>query len=131
MVNSILIGKLIYERLSNNKDIKKYVDSKIFPLIAEAETTFPYIAYTKDSITAAYSKDGVYEDSVSVQVIVASIDYLQSLEIANLVRQTFESKRFECAQMTVSDIRLFSVTESYDDNAGAFIQRLIFNFKVQ
>ena len=130
MNNSILIGKLIYERLSSNPELKEYVNNKIFPLIAEQETTFPYIAFSKDSITPSYTKGGNYEDTVSVQIIVASTDYLESLNIANIVRKIFEYRLYSCDELRITESRLSSVSEAYDDNANAFIQRLIFNFKI-
>lgn len=130
MNNSILIGKLIYERLSSNPELKEYVNDKIFPLIAEQETTFPYIAFSKDSITPSYTKGGNYEDTVSVQIIVASADYLESLNIANIVRKIFEYRLYSCDELRITESRLSSVSEAYDDNANAFIQRLIFNFKI-
>lgn len=130
MNNSILIGKLIYERLSSNPELKEYVNDKIFPLIAEQETTFPYIAFSKDSITPYYTKGGNYEDTVSVQIIVASADYLESLNIANIVRKIFECRLYSCDELRITESRLSSVSEAYDDNANAFIQRLIFNFKI-
>lgn len=130
MNNSILIGKLIYERLSSNPELKEYVNDKIFPLIAEQETTFPYIAFSKDSITPYYTKGGNYEDTVSVQIIVASADYLESLNIANIVRKIFECRLYSCDELQITESKLSSVSEAYDDNANAFIQRLIFNFKI-
>lgn len=130
MNNSILIGKLIYERLSSNPELKEYVNDKIFPLIAEQETTFPYIAFSKDNITPYYTKGGNYEDTVSVQIIVASTDYLESLNIANIVRHIFECRLYSCDELQITESRLSSVSEAYDDNANAFIQRLIFNFKI-
>ena len=130
MINSILIGKLIYERLSANKSLKKYIGSKIFPLIAETDTTFPYVAFSKDSITSSYSKDGCYEDTVSVQIIVASVDYLESLEIANIVREIFECRHYTCDELSITDCKMYNVSEAYDDQANAFVQRLYFNFKI-
>ena len=102
MNNSILIGKLIYERLSSNPELKEYVNDKIFPLIAEQETTFPYIAFSKDSITPYYTKGGNYEDTVSVQIIVASTDYLESLNIANIVRKIFECRLYSCDELQIT-----------------------------
>ena len=130
MNNSILIGKLIYERLSSSPELKKYIANKIFPLIAEQETTFPYVAFSKDSITPSYTKGGNFEDTVSVQIIVASTDYLESLNIANIVRKIFECRLYSCDELQITESRLSSVSEAYDDNANAFIQRLIFNFKI-
>lgn len=130
MINSILIGKLVYEKLSTDSALHSYVNGRIFPLIAEMGTAFPYIAFSKDSISPAYTKDGCYEDQVSVQIVVASVDYLQSLDIANVVRGIFEGKRYKSEELSISECRMTNVSEAYDDNAGVFIQRLFFNFKV-
>ena len=43
MTNSILLGKSIYKLLSASPELKTYVDSKIFPLIADNDVSFPFI----------------------------------------------------------------------------------------
>ena len=62
------------------------VDGNIFPLIAEINTTFPFIVYKREAVTPQYTKDYWTSDEVMINVMVASNDYVQSIEIADLVR---------------------------------------------
>ena len=50
MVDSILIGKTIFKLLSDSAELKKYVDKKIYPLIADDGVTYPFIIYYRTSI---------------------------------------------------------------------------------
>lgn len=125
MVNSILIGKTIYKLLTDSDELKNYVGNKIYPLIADDGVTFPFIIYYRTSIRNTVCKDGYYEDEVSFSIIAVSNSYIQSLEIANIIRSIFEKEKltdniYNCA---VEDI-----DEDYRDNA--YVQQLDFNCKI-
>lgn len=89
MTNSILLGKSIYKLLSASPELKTYVDSKIFPLIADNDVSFPFITYSRDSIYPSSStKDGYHEDTCTFSILIVSQEYLTSLEIANICRES-------------------------------------------
>lgn len=125
MVNSILIGKTIYKLLSESEELKQYVGDKVYPLIADEDVTFPFIVYYRTQIRSNGCKDGYYEDDVSFTIIVVSNNYLQSLEIANVVRKIFEKKRLteDITYCTVDDI-----DEDYRENA--YVQQIYFSCKM-
>ena len=52
---SLQIGKAIYHLLSKDSRIKEKVGSKIYPLIVEESTTFPFIIYKRTNITPNYT----------------------------------------------------------------------------
>lgn len=131
MIQSILIPKIVYEALKNDVKLNEYIKQRIFPMIAEFGTQFPYVAYSRTYITPTYTKDFYTEDTVGIEIIVASDDYLESLAIANQVRSIFECKTLKTPELTIAQISLSSVTEAYDDQANAFVQRLAFDFKVK
>lgn len=131
MIQSILIPKIVYQVLSNNKSLQKYIGNKIFPVVAELGTEFPYVAFSKTYINPTYTKDFYTEDTVGVEIVVASIDYLESLDISNTVRSLFECKTFKSDSMEIKQITFTGITEGYDDEANAFVQRLTFEFKVR
>ena len=84
---SLQVGKAIYHILSNDSDVVDRVQNKIYPLIADVDTTFPFIVYKRTGIVPADSKDKfVYSEEVYVDVVVASDKYNESIEIADLVR---------------------------------------------
>ena len=131
MIQSILVAKLVYLFLKNNEELNEYVKGRVFPIVAELGTEFPYVAYSRTSITPIYTKDFYTEDSVGVEIVVASQDYLESLEIANIIRKQFECKRLALDnEITISQSNLVAVTEAFDDMANAYVQRLSFEFKV-
>lgn len=132
MIQSILVAKLVYNFLKSNTELNNYIDGRVFPIVAELGTEFPYVAYSRTYITPTYTKDYYTEDSVGVDIVVASQDYLESLEIANIIRKQFECKRLGLDnEITISQSNLLGVTEAYDDQANAFIQNLSFDFKVR
>ena len=58
MDNSILVSKYIRRFLAENSEVSQFIDvNKIFPLIANAETSFPFIVYQRSSLTPVYTKD--------------------------------------------------------------------------
>lgn len=131
MIQSILVAKLVYLFLKNNEELNKYVKGRVFPIVAELGTEFPYVAYSRTSITPIYTKDYHTEDSVGVEIVVASQDYLESLEIASIIRKQFECKKLGLDnELTISQAYLTSVTEAFDDIANAYVQRLSFDFRI-
>lgn len=130
MIQSILVPKIVYQALLNNEELNKYIDKRIFPLVAELGTAFPYVAFSKTYITPTYTKDYYTEDTVGIEIVVASTDYLESLEIANIVRSIFECKKLKTSDLNISQIKFSNIVEGYDDAANAFVQRITFEFKV-
>lgn len=125
---SLQIGKAIYHILSNDTDIVDRVQNKIYPLIADVDTTFPFIVYKRTGITPATSKDRfIYDEDVYVEVVVASDSYQESIEIADLVKSALQFKKGLYNDITVKDILLTDADEDYTQDT--FIQILTFNIK--
>lgn len=129
MVNSILVSKLIYTLLSEDESLNTLVDKKIFPLIAEHDTKFPFIVFNRDNITSNGCKDGYHEDNITFTVTAVSANYLDSLDIANKVRQILERRAIKSDYLSLYNVTLNSLDETYQDNA--FVQRLSFSCTAQ
>ena len=125
---SLQVGKAIYSLLSSNQQLVSMVDGNIFPLIAEINTTFPFIVYRREAITPQYTKDYWTSDEVMINVMVASNDYVESIEIADLVRQSLDQKKGEYSGITIKDIRLTQADEDFIDDT--YIQYLTFKIKI-
>ena len=125
MVDSILIGKTIFKLLSDSAELKKYVDKKIYPLIADDGVTYPFIIYYRTSIRNIVCKDGYYEDEVGFSILVVSNSYIESLEIANIVRSIFEKNKLTD---TIYNCKVEDIDEDYNNNA--YIQEIDFTCKV-
>ena len=132
MIQSILVSNLVLKLLESNEVLNNYIHGRVFPIVADLGTAFPYVAFSRTYITPTYTKDYYTEDSVGVEIIVASQEYLESLEIANIIRGQFECKKLSLAdKIVIYQSTLTGVTEAYDDQANAFIQKLSFDFKVR
>jgi len=129
MTNAILIGEVIATRLLSSETLKTYVENKVFPLIADNDTKFPFIVYKRTGVSVInQSKDGYNEDLVSYEITVVSTKYDESITIANEIRKIMERPRIETTIMTLYDNKIMQVIEEFTDNC--FIQKLTFNCKI-
>ena len=122
-MTAISINKHIYNILSNDSTIKEYVGNKIFPMIAEESTTFPFIIYRKNTIQTEYTKDGRVFDIADISITVVANDYITTVNVAERIRELIEwNKEF-------ADARMISNTDEYIDNA--YVQEITFSIKIR
>jgi hypothetical protein len=117
----ISINKHIYSILSQNSDLKKIVNKKIYPLIAEESTTFPFIVFKKNTITTEYCKDGSTLDRVNFSIVSVARDYTTTVTISEIVRNSIEMLKDEYFKL----VHLSQVTEDYIDDV--YTQELSFD----
>ena len=131
MIHSIKIGKLIYARLSQDQSLTALIgDNKIFPIVAENETKFPFVTYVRTGISpAAQTKDGRIEDVVTFQVSVCSDSYNEALDVADKVRELLEIKKISSTDLAMIETYMTGITEMYDTNT--YIQQMQFTTRVQ
>lgn len=125
MISSLQIGKVIYTLLDVDF-IHKVVGNKIYPLIADATTTYPFIMYRRTRLIPENNKDYTNE-SVLCEVFVIADNYKESVELAELVRKALEHKSGLISGIDVEDIILEDCSEEYIDNS--FLQSM--NFKIE
>lgn len=93
MIDSILIGKVIYSKLFENQTIQEVIADRIYPVIAEQTTNYPFIIYYRNSVVnTIFNKDGSVEDNVEFTVTVVSTKYNESADLANEIRKIFEKR---------------------------------------
>lgn len=126
-MNTLIISKDIYTALTTKPELTQLVDNRVFPIVAEEGTLYPFLTYNRTSINSNGCKCGIYEDVVNFSVNILTTDYLSGLEIGNEVRVAIE-KNLTCTieGCTYRDIQLVGATEQFT-NEG-FVQTL--NFQV-
>lgn len=130
MDNSILVSKYIRKFLVENEEVQGLIDvNKIFPLIANADTTFPFIVFQRSNLMPIYTKDILTENLITMVIIVVSNDYIQSLDLANAVRHALEGNIYRDNDIVISAMKMESITEETLEDA--YIQRMVFTFNVQ
>lgn len=129
MTNSILIGKTIYTKITEDEVIQSYVSGRVYPLIAEQSSSFPFIIYWRNSIQSSnYTKDGFNEDFVEFTVVAVSENYTQSLMIANRLRKILEVRKITGEDIVITDIKMVDIDESWSENS--YVQTLNFTCTV-
>lgn len=138
-MNTLIISKDIYTALteqnpssgsgSGNGDttLYSYIENRVFPIVAEEGTKYPFITYNRTSINSNRTKCGVYEDTVNFSVNILTTDYTSGLEIGNLVIDAIFKKLVSTIpNCDYRDIQLVGGNEQFT-NEG-FVQTL--NFQV-
>ena len=128
METSLNIGKVIKDILYRDETLNNLVKNQVFPLIAEENTTFPFIVYRRNSIRKASTKDYVNDEIASVDVVIASDKYAQSVEIAERVRFVLERGEYDGENFSVDNISLSNASEQYLQNT--YIQTLTFDIEI-
>ena len=123
-MQSLKVGKEIYSHLKENKSLTDIVGNKIYPIIVEKDTNYPFIVYKRSNVIPDYTKDYHFKDDVIVDIMCVSNHYVESVEIASLVRESLEDKRIG----DINSIRLESADEDFIDDA--YIQTLSFNLTI-
>lgn len=121
---SISVNKYIYQLLISDDKLKELVGNKIYPLVAEESVTYPFIIFTKENAFANYTKDLLTYDTVNISVAIAAVNYFQTVEIAERVRQILENYRDDYFY----NILLDNVTEDFVEDT--YIQQLQFSAKI-
>ena len=128
METSLNIGKVIKDILYQDETLNNLVKNQVFPLIAEENTTFPFIVYRRNIIRKSSTKDYVNDEIASVDVVVASDKYSQSVEIAERVRFILERGGYEGENFSVDNITLSNASEQYMQNT--YVQTLTFDIEI-
>ena len=128
METSLNIGKVIKDILYRDEALNNLVKNQVFPLIAEENTTFPFIVYRRNSIRNARTKDYANDEIASVDVVIACDKYSQSVEIAERVRFVLERGEYEGENFSVDNITLSNASEQYMQNT--YVQTLTFEIEI-
>lgn len=129
MTNSLLITKYIRTILSYDSNLMKKIPIKQFyPVDAKLSTTFPFAVIIRTGMMDNQSKDGIYEDIVTVSIIVVDDNYYGSIDIANEIRNWLEGHCYKDETINITQIKLSSTSEGYYNDA--FVQELIFTIKI-
>lgn len=129
MIHSIQIGALINARLTQDSTLAGLVGNGVFPIVAENGTNYPFVVYTRTSVTPkTMTKDGVYEDTVTFQVSAISNSYNQSIVVADRVRELLEMRMIDDGSIVATDIYMSGISERWEGDA--YIQQMQFTCSV-
>ena len=118
MINTLNIGSFISSRLTN-------IGVKVYPIIADNDAKSTFIVYRRNGLSSNLCKDGIYQETVSVEITIVSPTYSTSIETASKVRRAIERYRGTYDDYNIDDIFLTFADEQYIQNQ--YIQKLTFD----
>lgn len=128
MIDSLDIGKILNNFLQQDAELKKLIGNKIYPIVADQGTTYPFICYKRTGLNLQSSKDRYnYRQTAYVTFIVASKSYKESISIAKAVKQCLNLKRGSYDGLQINQITLTDASEEYITDSDAFVQYLNFS----
>lgn len=130
-MKSLSIGKAIYTILSSNEELTEILgDNKIFPLIVNTDTQFPFIVYKRIGVNVLETKDKfIAQESVTVQLIVVANKYNQGVDIADKVATILYKARGTYNNINIVDASIEDIDEEF--NEDAFTQILTIRFLIR
>lgn len=111
------IGSEIRNVILSSAAVKNAVDTKVFPLIANAGTTFPFIVYRRSSYSPLSNKD-VLNETVYIEIAIICNNYEQSVSIANDVADVLLAYESD----TIEEIKVTNISEEFISNS--FVQKV-------
>lgn len=125
------ITNIIRKFLLENKTLQLLVGNRIYPIISIEEAgDGDCIVYQRESYSQMKTKQGIYEQEVSVFITAISSDYDTSQEIAEQIYLTLQdvmSYKDPDTGMIINWIDMVDSTEDYA--AGKYLQVLKFRVK--
>lgn len=111
------IGSEIRNVILSSAAVKNAVDTKVFPLIANSGTTFPFVVYRRSSYSPQSDKD-VLSESVYMEIAIICTNYEQSVSIANDVADVLLAYESD----TIEEIKVTNISEEFISNS--FVQKV-------
>jgi len=119
-MTGISVISYLYDKLKNNSDLTNIVGDRIFPIVAEENTLYPYLIMKIESILPAYTKDGRIYDAITVSLTAYAKDYIKVTQIQEICRDILESSSF----------RLDSMNEDFNNDAYRQQVNYLTNYKI-
>ena len=127
-MNILYFNTAIYSILNTNEEIKKMVGNNIYPVVAPLNTKNPYIVFKRQINIQNDNKDSRYS-IVTIELNVYSNNYQQSIQLAELVKNTLENVyNKEVEGFRIKYIVNTSIDEDY--NEDYYSQTMYFDAKV-
>lgn len=111
------VGKDLTAILLADSTVHNLVGDKVFPLVANAGTTFPFIVYRRNNYRPFSNKDYT-DEAADIEIAILSDNYIDSVQVADAVGNALNEKETE----TIDEIEITNASEEY--NSDTYIQKI-------
>lgn len=126
----MIVGKAIYDILTNDAPVSGVVGTKIYPLRISQNVSSPAISYTTYSNNATDTKSGVSElDQIMFQVSSFDKSYEVAADLNEKVRTALDRKSGTYGTLEIQSIQYLNTVTEFDDES--FEHMIISEFKLR
>ncbi len=118
------VGTDIFTILTSNAEISAATHNQIFPIIAEENTTCPFVVYQRINTNFISSKDFIQKNDDMIEIKVVSDEYKEGV---NLAEKICDEMLQQHNNLDIRQIQLNNASEEWNENK--FIQTLTFTIK--
>ena len=121
-MKGIRVGRAIFDILEGIENV--------YPLVVDKSVKFPFVVYRRTGMQAANTKDRYsYSETATVEIIVASNDYEESIDVASKVLHRLEHTRGKFNNIEIYETELIDTDEDYIEDT--YIQKLTFKIEIK
>ena len=118
------VGKRLKNVLESDSQVVKYLKNKIFPIVANEGTNFPFLVYKRLSYTPESTKDYTSE-TVQIEMTIISPSYEEGNKVADIVATRLDKHRDDYFEK----IEISNINEDYSEDS--FIFRLYLDIYIK
>ena len=111
------VGAELRKILLADKAVAGKLQDKVFPLVANAGTTFPFLVYKRSAYMPASNKD-YQSEMVDIEIAIATQRYDEGVDIADAVANCLNHKQTDI----IENIEISNIYEDYQQDT--FLQRI-------
>lgn len=129
-MDNVKVGNVLCKILTTDEKLKSLIGNKVYPLVANQDTEFPFVVYKREGTIPTNTKDRytISFDS-TIEILAVSDDYDEAVEIASLIGDALKGKKGIIEGINIANIDYESDDEDYIE--GAFVQKLIYKIQVK
>lgn len=118
------IGSDIYTILSTNPEISAATHNQIYPIIAEENTTCPFVVFQRLATNFIGNKDFIQKNDDVVEIKIVTEEYKEGVKLAEKICDAMLQQH---NSLNLRQIEINNASEEWNENK--FIQSLTFTIK--
>jgi hypothetical protein len=126
----MILGKCIYNILSNDSDVSAIVGTNIYPSLSVENISYPYIVYDQQDHDFNDTKDGKSSlDVISYDVEIYCETLSQLNDLGIKVRNALDRYRGTVEGIEIQSVRYLAEDFGYDDNDRVYLKVQNYSFR--
>lgn len=126
----MILGKCIYNILSNDSDVSGVISTKIYPSLAVEDVAYPYISYNQEGHEFSDAKDGKSQlDIISYDIEIYSETLSELNDLGIKVRNALDRYSGTVEGIEIQSVRYTNESYVYNDIDRVFNKTQTYSFR--